>query len=77
MSRKLNGRWNHLGGSVFEHESGMRIHLLGTVRLADGKTHLSCDTLSQSKPFHHALKLQGYNRRRAIMSWATTIQVEK
>lgn len=35
---KIPGRWRYLGSNVYEHDTGVRLHLGGLVRLADGKT---------------------------------------
>lgn len=57
-----------MAGSVWEHTTGLRIHLHGLARLPDG----------QSVPWrfddeYDAKRQQGYNVKRAIMVWALSL----
>lgn len=66
--RRPGNGWKHMAGSVWEHASGLRIHLLGLARLPDGK----------SLPWkwedeYDAKRQQGYNTKRALMVWALTL----
>lgn len=66
--RRPGNGWKHLNGSVWEHATGVRIHLLGLARLPDGK--------SISWPWsdeYDAKRQQGYNTKRALMVWALTL----
>lgn len=66
--RRPGNGWKHLNGSVWEHATGLRIHLLGLARMPDGH--------SISWPWHDeydAKRQQGYNTKRALMVWALTL----
>lgn len=57
--------WKHLAGSVWEHTTGIRIHLLGVTRFSDGTT-MSWNSQDKSD----ALRQQGFNAKRALMVWS-------
>ena len=69
FARRPGNGWKHIQGSaVWEHETGLRIHLLGMARLPDG----------QSVPWrfddeYDAKRQQGYNTKRALMVWALSL----
>ena len=68
FSRRPGPGWKHLAGSVWEHSTGLRIHILGMARLPDG----------QSVPWrfddeYDAKRQQGYNTKRALMVWALSL----
>jgi len=57
-----------MAGSVWEHTSGLRIHMLGMSLLPDG----------HSVPWrfddeYDAKRQQGYNTKRALMVWALSL----
>lgn len=56
--------WKHVSGPVFDHENGMRLHLLGTLRMPDGSFRSAgLDALKM-------IRINGGNRRRGLMAWA-------
>lgn len=68
FARQPGAGWKHMAGSVWEHTTGLRIHLLGMARLPDG----------QSVPWkwddeYDAKRQQGYNTKRALMVWALSL----
>ena len=66
--RRPGNGWKYLAGSVWEHTSGLRIHLLGLARLPSGE---SLPWKWQDE--YDAKRQQGYNTKRALMVWALTL----
>lgn len=60
--------WKHVAGSVWEHTTGLRIHLLGITRLPDGHCMPWC-----FDDQYAALRQQGYNVKRALMVWSLSL----
>jgi hypothetical protein len=69
FARRPGNGWKHIAGSaVWEHTTGLRIHLRGMARLPDG----------QSVPWrfddeYDAKRQQGYNAKRALMVWSLSL----
>jgi hypothetical protein len=68
FAKKPGPGWQRVAGSVWEHTTGLRIHLLGLARLPNG----------HSMPWHRndeyeAMRQQGYNTKRALMVWALSL----
>jgi hypothetical protein len=57
-----------MGGSVWEHTSGLRIHLRGMAKLPDGPS-VSWRLADE----YDAKRQQGYNVKRALMVWALSL----
>lgn len=72
MMRPGHG-WQHLGGSVYEHSSGIRMHMLGFVKLKNGKS-LSASQWPESHDAARMIRINGGNRRRGLMAWARYAQ---
>ena len=79
MTRSKPGPgWTKLGSGVYEHSTGVRIHLLGLARIP-GKNRYGAPGIARvfDKPhratFARIIKEQGGNHRRAMMIWALTI----
>ena len=70
--RKPAPGWKHLGGSVWEHVSGIRLHTLGTARLPDGK-FIDAGTYPESIRAQRAIRIAG-NRKRGLMIWALQVR---
>ena len=68
--RPGNG-WKQLSGSVWEHSNGTRIHLIGMVKLPNGKW-MSANIWTNSRDADMAIRINGGNRRRGLMAWAMT-----
>jgi plasmid replication initiation protein len=68
--------WRQLSGSVFEHASGVRIHIYGMCLLPDGEC-----VYRRKRPWdrfmYQCIRIHGGNRRRGIMAWALRLQAEK
>ena len=60
--------WQHIAGSVWDHESGLRLHMLGLVRLPCGKM-VSANKWPTSQTAALAIRIAG-SRRRGLMVWA-------
>lgn len=63
--------WRHLGGAVYEHNGGIRVHMLGFVKLKNGKS-LSASQWPESQDVARMIQINGGNRRRGLMAWAMT-----
>lgn len=61
--------WKWISGPVWEHASGMRLHLHGLVQLPNGE-YLSANTLAEWQDVGRAVRIAGGNRRRGLMLWA-------
>ena len=61
--------WHKLGVAVYEHDSGLRIHVHGLAVLPDGRqifgTHWP-----ESKRMYWFIAVNGGCRRRGVMAWA-------
>ena len=68
FDRRPGNGWKHLAGSVWEHPSGLRIHLLGMARLPGGQIVSWC-----FDDEYDAKRQQGYNVKRALMVWALSL----
>jgi len=66
----LGRSWQHLDGAVWEHISGMRIHCYGLARMPDGTIKWF---MHDWRTQYFAMRLVGFNRRRAIMAWALSL----
>ena len=64
--------WNHLGGSVYEHPSGTRIHLGGLVRLPD-LSFISLNKWPEGNDGWRHISICGGNRKRGLMAWAVNL----
>lgn len=60
--------WRHVAGAVWDHASGLRLHMLGLVRLPDG-SHVSANEWPHSRDAQRAMRIAG-GRRRGLMVWA-------
>jgi len=59
---KVGSGWQHVAGAVFDHVSGLRIHLCGLARLPCGA--VVCGTVwPESQRMYRAIRIQGGNRR--------------
>jgi len=61
--------WKHVGGSVYEHADGIRIHVMGLARIA-GQI-LNGREWPESRTLDRYIAINGGNRRRGVMTWAT------
>ena len=67
--------WKHLAGSVWEHSSGTRIHLIGLVRLPD-MSFFSLNKYPECMDGYKMIRINGGNRKRGLMSWANYLQLK-
>jgi len=65
--------WKHLAGPVWEHDNGVRIHLLGLVRLPSGGFVSAAGGLAESLDFSKYMRINGGNRKRGLMAWANSL----
>ena len=61
--------WKYLGGSVWEHDGGSRIHLGGLIRTPSGD-HISLFNWDQSQLGRQLVRINGGNIKRGLMAWA-------
>jgi len=66
--RRPGEGWKHVNGAVWDHNTGMRLHMHGLLRTPDGE-HIDGTLWPQSKSVALAEKMTG-NRRRGLMLWA-------
>lgn len=64
--------WTHIAGGVYDHQSGARLHMLGTVRLPNGE-HISASQYSEASKVWFLIKANGDNRKRGLMAWARDV----
>ena len=67
---KLNG-WSHIGGAVYEHADGCRVHLGGLCRLPSGD-FISANGWPEYKNMTRMIAINGGNRKRGLLAWAIT-----
>ena len=65
--------WRHLAGGVYEHQSGMRLHMLGMLRLSNGE-FVNANTDAEYRTVALLTKANGGNRKRGLMAWARGVQ---
>lgn len=61
--------WKHMGGVVWEHCSGVRIHVAGLCGMVPG-TMIDGKKWPESKSLDRYIRINGGNRRRGVMAWA-------
>lgn len=62
--------WKDLGSEVFEHSSGIRIHVGGgLVRLPSGKRYWLNSAVGETMGWT-LIKINGGNKKRGLMTWA-------
>lgn len=61
--------WRRIGGAIYQHTSGLRVHLLGYAFLLDG-TVRSASAWPESRLANAYIRLAGGNRKRGLMMWA-------
>lgn len=66
--RRPGSGWKHMAGSVWEHSTGLRIHMLGMARLPHGQSVQWCFADE-----YDAKRQQGFNLKRALMVWALSL----
>jgi hypothetical protein len=60
--------WSHLGDAVWEHVSGVRIHVYGLAGL-NGEM-LYANSWPESKEADRCIRIAGGSRKRGLMIWA-------
>lgn len=61
--------WSHVAGSVYEHTSGLRLHVGGLIRLPNGQC-VSANEWPESRTVRWYVRANGGNRKRGLMAWA-------
>lgn len=59
--------WIHLGGAVWGHMNGTRIHVSGMIRYPDGTIFSTC---GYDRETHRYIRINGGNRKRGLMAFA-------
>lgn len=70
---KLPG-WQRLSDQVWEHKTGVRIHIGGSIRLSDHRCIWTKEHVSQDIFY---MKKNGGNLKRALMNWAMDAEKEQ
>lgn len=60
--------WTHAGPAVYDHTSGIRIHVHGFCRLPGGYIIRGCQW-PESRELDRFIRINGGNRRRGVMAW--------
>lgn len=61
--------WMHIAGAVYEYKNGMRVHLLGMIRLPNGDW-VSASKWPECKDADRFVRMNGGNWKRGLMAWA-------
>ena len=71
MSDKLKpGRgWVNVGGAVWDHPSGIRLHVAGLLGLPSGE-FLCANHWPESQAADRCVRIAGGSRKRGLMIWA-------
>lgn len=64
--------WKRLGGAVYEHTSGNRIHVMGLLRTPAGEM-INGMQWPESQVLTRFVRMAGGNHRRGVMAWAKSI----
>lgn len=70
---KPGNGWKRLAGAVYERSDGVRVHLMGLVRLSD-KTIKTDGLPSNRLRINFLQKVNGGNRKRALLAWANELE---
>jgi hypothetical protein len=62
-------RQNTITKSIWDHESGMRLHMLGMLRLPNGEIR-QANQWPTSQLADGCIRVAGGNRKRGLMIWA-------
>ena len=69
MTTKPGPGWSYQGGAVWDHASGIRIHVYGLCRFADGRI-VNGQWWPESRTLYRMIAINGGNRKRGVMAWA-------
>lgn len=72
---KLGSGWKHVGGAVYDHPTGLRVHVMGICRLASGDT-VDGMRWPESDRLNRFARINGSNRKRGAMAWALSVARE-
>lgn len=64
--------WKRLSGAVYERNDGLRMHMLGLVRLPSGKL-IDQFAPTQYQQVDKLVMINGGNRKRGLMAWAASL----
>lgn len=64
--------WEKVGPSVYDHPSGLRIHVGGYCLMPQGE-FISGNAWPQSSVMDRFIRIAGGNRRRGVMMWALSL----
>lgn len=65
--------WTKRSVPVWEHNSGVRIHLGGVIRDSDGEVIRDADDLPLEDRLYRYIRIAGGSRRRGMMIWAKSM----
>jgi hypothetical protein len=64
--------WRHVAGAVWDHDSGIRLHLLGTARMPSGVWRRASEWPASGLA-DDCIRICGGNRKRGLMVWALVL----
>lgn len=65
--------WRHAGGSVYEFNGGLRIHIPSLCRLSSG-TLIWSNSWAEIGRVERMIDINGGNRKRGLMAWARRLE---
>jgi len=65
--------WRHIGGPVWEHKSGARIHAMGVIRMPDKVTFRFMNNTDDCFEGLRFVRANGGNMKRGMMAWARSL----
>ena len=68
--------WEHVGGAVWDHATGVRIHTSGMCRLPSGEYVVGTEWPTIQR-LGRMVRINGGNRRRGVMAWALNEMLNK
>jgi hypothetical protein len=69
MKQKPGPGWKYVGSAVWDHKSGLRLHIMGLCRLPNGE-EVNGFRWPESRELDRWIRIAGGNRRRGAMLWA-------
>ena len=69
MKRKPGRGWKNVGCSVWEHDSGLKVHMMGFAAIPGGPI-ISGRSWPECKELDRWIQIAGGNQKRGAMLWA-------
>jgi hypothetical protein len=68
--------WSHAGGAVYDHVSGLRVHVSGLCRLPGGIS-VNGSQWPEVREMERFIAINGHNQRRGAMAWGLSKLISK